>query len=45
MKRLKKEEEEAAKRLAELEHKKLEEIRKREHEYKMRRDALRKFSM
>lgn len=44
LKRIKKEEEEAAKRLAELEHKRNEEIRKREHEYKQKRDAVLKFT-
>lgn len=45
MRRLKKEEEEAQKRIAEIEAKRQEEIKKREIEYKHKREALQKFSM
>lgn len=45
MKRIKKDEEEAAKRLQEIEMKKMEEIKKKEHEYKVRRDAIIKYIM
>ena len=44
MKRLRREEEETARRLAEIENKRYEEIRKREQDYRQKREAVIKYA-